>query len=77
MAIELTLETYGLELYDAFPTAAPIGPESAKVAASPAVCTIPSGIRGESPLSNCTDRGALEDVFDHFTARFLTAGESL
>jgi hypothetical protein len=74
--IRKAFEPHGLRIEADFPTAAPIGPESAKVAA-PAVCTIPSGTRGEQPLSNCTDRGALEDVFEHFTARFLTAGESL
>ena len=55
-----------------FPTAAPIGSESAKVAA-PAV-TSSSG-RGDAPLPVCTDRGALEGIFEHFDARFLAAGD--
>lgn len=68
---------HGMPIEADFPTAAPIGPESAKVA-SPAVNS--SGGRGEAPLSGCTvrtDRGALEDIFDHFTSRFLTANETL
>ena len=60
-------------LRSCFPSAEPIGPAPAKEATA-AADLLPGGDRGTTPPPVCTGGGAL-DSYDHFVARFLTAGE--
>lgn len=69
--IRKTLGPHGLVIEADSLTAAPIGPESAKVGAR---TITPPGARGTSPLPVCTGRGALESEAS-VLAYALTNGE--
>lgn len=69
--IRMAFAIHGLPIESDFPTAAPIGPESAKVGAR---TVSPHGTRGATPLPVCTGRGALESEAS-ILAYALTHGE--